>query len=260
MSDFTNFRAVYDELTDEVSRSRHQFVAGHLQNWFRHLDETPQVSEVIQDLQADLDFDAWYAEQKENSQGMGPGVLNYPADSGKQLGLKLLLFRHFAAGKEVLWQFAHGFISSSRDLNVLTHDAIDQVFGPMARELRRYLEGETAKRSAVPASDRSVRVDHNSADYARADQALDELEEAVRAANTFDDPEEKEQREAEVSAARRLIRAVRVRLEPLAELLKPLLVQFGTNLKDNLVKAAAAAASAALIALFGYLLKTLLGL
>ncbi|MHC2462728.1 hypothetical protein [Bradyrhizobium embrapense] len=260
MSDFTNFRAVYDELTDEVLRSRHQFVAGHLQNWFRTLDETSQVSEVIQDLQADLDLDAWYAEQKGASQGMGPGGLKYPPDARKQLGLKLLLFRHFAAGNEELWQFSRSFVSSSRNLNDLTHDAIDQVFGPMARELRRYLDGELAKRSAVPASDRSVRVDHNSADYTRAAQALDELEEAVRASNTFDDPEEKEQREAEVSAARRLIKAVRVRLEPLAELLRPVLVQFGANLKDNLIKAAAAAASAALIALFGYVFKSLLGL
>ena len=70
MSNFTNFRAVLDELTDEVARARYQFLADHLNGWFRQLDQTPVVNEVVQDLQSSLDFDKWYAERKASAGGM----------------------------------------------------------------------------------------------------------------------------------------------------------------------------------------------
>ena len=47
VSDFSNFRADYDELTDEVNRARHQFLSDHLTNWFEHIDDTPQVADVV---------------------------------------------------------------------------------------------------------------------------------------------------------------------------------------------------------------------
>ena len=260
MSDFANFRAVYDELTDEVSRSRHQFLPDHLRSWFRHLKETPGVNEIVAHLESGLDFDNWYAEQKTRQTGAGSGTLRYPADRKQQLGMKLLLFRHFAAGKEAAWQFAHAFVYSSSDLNELTHGVIEQIFQPMARELRRHLEAEFARADEVPASDRVVRLDHNSKSYAEAIEAITRLEQAVSAANTFDDPDEKEQREAEVSAAGRLMKAAQVRLEALAAVLKPILVQFATKVKDNVISTAAVTVSGALITLFGIVMKNLLGL
>ena len=35
--DFANFRAVYDELTDEVQQASHQFLPDHVANWFAEL-------------------------------------------------------------------------------------------------------------------------------------------------------------------------------------------------------------------------------
>jgi hypothetical protein len=43
---FTNFRAVYDDLTDDVMPARHQFLPDHLRNWSRQIDETPSVSSI----------------------------------------------------------------------------------------------------------------------------------------------------------------------------------------------------------------------
>jgi hypothetical protein len=261
MSDFTNFRAVYDDLTDEVGRARYQFVADHLKNWFVQLDETPGVSEIVERLQNGLDFQSWYEEQKNSIRSViGSGRLSYPVDREKALGMKLLLFRHFAEGKDDLWQIGFHFIGSSTNLNDLNQSAVEQIFMPMARELRRYLEVEVPKLEVIPASDRIVTVNHNSKDYTDADEAMAKLEKAIHEANDFDDPNEKEQREAEVSAARRLLKAAQVRLEPLASLLKPILVQFTTKVKDNLITAAAALASGALIALLGMGFKALLGL
>jgi hypothetical protein len=121
----------------------------------------------------------------------------------------------------------------------------------MARELRRYLETEVAKTDAIPASDRVVTVNHNSKEYADADEAMAKLEKAIHEANDFDDPLEKEQREAEVSAARRLLKAARVRVSALVELLKPLVTQYATKLKDNLVGIAVTGTISALGYLFG---------
>jgi len=56
------------------------------------------------------------------------------------------------------------------------------------------------------------------------------------------------------------LKAAQVRLEPLASLLRPILVQFTTKVKDNLITTAATLASGALITLLGNGFKALLGL
>jgi hypothetical protein len=92
---------------------------------------------------------------------------------------------------------------------------------------------------------------------------MEKLEAAIHEANDFPDLLEKEQCEAEVSAARRLLRATLVRLQPLVALLRPILVQYGTKVKDGLIAHAATATVTALIALLGVLaplFKTMLGL
>jgi hypothetical protein len=267
MSDFTNFRAVYDELTDEVTRARYPFLPDHLRNWFDHLDSTPQVAPIVSRLQHGLDIDGWAQQATVNNNRS----LNFGSDREKALGMKLLLFRAFADKKQDIAGFGFQFLHVGRNVNDNARAFVEQVFNPMARELRRLLEGELLRPEGekapplvpVPASDRSVTIDHNSRAYADAEEAMEKLEIAIREANDFSDPLEKEQREAEVSAARRLLRATLVRLEPLAALLRPILVEYGTKVKTGLIAHAAAATVGALIALLGVLaplLKSMLGL
>jgi hypothetical protein len=267
MSDFTNFRAVYDELTDEVARAAYAFMPGHLRNWFDHLDGTPQVSAVISRLQEGLDVDGWL------HQAMDIKKLTWGGDREKALGMKLLLFRTFAYEKMDIGLFGFNMLRVSRNPDENARVVIEQMFSPMARELRRALEGELGRPQSekvpipvplsVPASDRSVPIDHNSQAYADADAAMEKLETAIREANDFPDPAEKEQREAEVSAARRLLWARIVRLEPLVALLRPILVEYVSKVKDGLVAHAASATVNALTELFatlGALFKSMLGL
>jgi hypothetical protein len=264
MSDFTNFRAIYDELTDEMTRASHQFLPDHLRNWFDQLDNTPRVSEIVARLQDGVDIVGWL-QQAEDTKN-----LEFAGDREKALGTKLLLFRTFADKKQDIGLFGFRFLRVSRDVNDNARAFIEQVFSPMARELRRYLEGELAHPDGgekvpvpVPASDRSVPVAHNSQAYEDADAAMEKLETAIREANDFAEPLEREQREAEVAAARRLLRATLVRLEPLVALLRPIVVEYVMKVKDGLVAHAAAATVVALIALlgaFGPLLKSMLGL
>ncbi|MEO6839202.1 MAG: hypothetical protein ABI192_00400 [Bradyrhizobium sp.] len=257
MSDFSNFRAVYDELTDEVNRARYQFLPDHLRNWFEHIDDTPGVAEIVERLQAGQDFDSWY-KQAESTRGsfVGSGALQWPEGKEKNLGMKLLMFRACAEKKLEAAMIGHSFIYVGNNINDNAHAVIEQLFMPMASELRRYLEREVAKLLAtpsVPASDRVVSLDHNKPEYQEAVESLDRLVKTIRESNDYPSIEEKEQRIAEVSAARRLIDAVRVRVEPLVSLLRPVVIQFANELKDNLVTIAVSATIAALTALFGHI-------
>jgi hypothetical protein len=233
MSDFTNFRAVYDELTDEVMRSHKQFMPDNLANWFRTLDTTGEIAAQIQELESGVDFEKWKAELEVSRRLNRPLV--WPQEPEKRLGMQLRLFRSAAesGNGDIIAGYGWQFIpSADPSIDNSARRFIDQVFRPMARDLRRYLEKEIA---TVPAADRSVPLNHNSNEYTETIEAVEEVEKTIREANDFPDQEEKEQRIAEVSAVRRLLEAARVRVEALVLLLKPLAEQAKTKFKETVV-------------------------
>ncbi len=249
MSDFSNFRAVYDELTDEVVRARHQFVADHLRNWFEHLDDTPPVLLIVSRLQSGLNFPEWYKQQKTTVRSMvGSGRLQYPEETEKSLGMRLLLFREFAEGRMETHRFAIDFVYSRNDLNDLSRGVIEQLFEPMARELRRLLERELE--SGIPAANRIVRLDHNSVSYREAMAALDALKEFLRQSNDFPNAEEKEQALAEVTATKTLLEAVQVRLVSVLTVLRPAVKYVAKTFANTGVSKAAAFAWELILKLF----------
>jgi hypothetical protein len=261
MSDFSNFRAVYYELTDAVTSSRHQFFRDHLANFFDTIDQTPNAARIVADLESRVDVKKWYEDAKESvGSFVGSGTLDWPKDRTDKLAMRVALLRVFSTGEIDPIDFSHDFLYSQNNFDINISDISQQLFQPTSKELIRYIEAHFDNPPGVPAADRVVDVDHNSRGYVDAEDAMAQLEKAIREANDFNDPLEKEQREAEVSAARRLMKAVRVRLEPLVALVKPVLAQFANKVKDNLVGAAALAVSGALIALFGTVFKSLLGL
>jgi hypothetical protein len=75
---------------------------------------------------------------------------------------------------------------------------------------------------AIPASDRTVSLGHNSAEQKQALEKIDELVAAVEASNDFPgDPELKEQLIAELSAGRRLLEAAKVQVSAVRTALGP---------------------------------------
>jgi hypothetical protein len=244
---FVNFRAVYDELTDEVARARYQFLPGHLQNWFATVDATPDVSRIVEHLQSGLDFPTWL-------QQCEPGrTLVWPEQREKRLGMQLLLFRAASQGKVKIEILGFHFLHLGRDVNANASAFIEQIFVPMARDLRRYLEQQIGSVAIAPASDRVVRLDHNSAAYRDAMQALETLERVLKEANDFPDLEEKEQQVAEVSAARRLLQSARVRIAAVASLAGPTLTYLAKQFVNTGIGRAAGAAIDKLIALLGHI-------
>jgi hypothetical protein len=62
----------------------------------------------------------------------------------------------------------------------------------------------------IPASDRVVTLDHNSPAYKSLATSLEKLETALQTTNDFPEDSDRNQRTAELSAGRRLLRSVRV--------------------------------------------------
>jgi hypothetical protein len=217
------------------------------------LDETPRVAAIIQRLQDGLDFDAWYKVTRSTGGSfVGSAKLNWPQEKEKSLGMKLLLFRAAVKEELDLSEVGYTFIYVGNNIDANARAIIEQVFIPMARELRRYLEAELDEPATAPASDRIVPLDHNRPDYKEAVASLDKLIKTIKEANDFPEPN-KEQRIAEVSAARILMDADKVRTEPLVALLKPLVTQYATKLKDTLIGLAVTATIGAFVYLFGYI-------
>lgn len=107
----------------------------------------------------------------------------------------------------------------------------------------------------IPASDRVVSLDHNSAAYKDATKALDELIETVRIDNEYGDraPDEKEQLVASLTAGRRLLNAATIRLSAAYAILLPPLRYVADNFGKGAITAAGALALAAMVKLLGIL-------
>lgn len=105
----------------------------------------------------------------------------------------------------------------------------------MSRDLRRqFLKIANDRQEEIPASDRTVTLQHNAQSYQEAVEALDRLEELVQHTNDYDDYDDKEQKLAELAAGRTLLKAIRVRVRAVGQVLgaaiRSLATRFGTGL------------------------------
>ena len=102
--------------------------------------------------------------------------------------------------------------------------------------------------TSAPASDRVVRIDHNSALYREAHGALMEVEEALRGDNEFPDPELRNQILAEISAGRQLFEAPVVKVAIVLTVLGGALTTLSVAVPGLAVSILGAAAWAAVVA------------
>jgi hypothetical protein len=217
-----NFLAEYDDATSDVLGSKSATVDTNLERWFEVLDERLAISKITNDLEHRVDFKDWYAKEQARNTGVG-GDLHWPSGRENRLAMQLLSFRAMRREEPDLLNFHSQFMaSSSNRLDDIVYEVLSQVFSPMARDLRKYIERAYDRVSdvelmAAPASDRAVPITHNS-DYAEAIEQLDRLEELILTTNDFPDVEDRDQRAAEISAMRRLLNATRVRVDALISL------------------------------------------
>jgi hypothetical protein len=100
----------------------------------------------------------------------------------------------------------------------------------------------------MKAAEQTVELDHGAPEYQRATSALGAVTEAVRQSNDYasSEPEDREQRLAELEAGNRLLKAGRVRLAALVAVLLPALMYLANKFVDAAIGEAAAEAVAAL--------------
>jgi hypothetical protein len=187
--------------------------------------------------------------------GLGTKDIEWPDERAKRLGIQLLLFRRFASGEIEPGAFAFTLFRSGANINDGIADIVGQIFTPMCRELRRYLEEALARQddspSHVPASDRIVTLDHNSEAYRETIEQLDRLVEVLEQVNDYPDIEDKEQRIAELSAGRRMLQSARVRCAAVAAVLGPPLAWLTEKFAGGLIGQIAGSVWQAVKALVG---------
>ena len=167
------------------------------------------------------------------------------------------LFRRFADRALDPTDFALHFLFTDNNFDVHVRDIIDQLFDPFASDLRRFLARRLVRPQAVgelgiPASDRVVSVQHNSADYRELVTALQDLEKAIRETNKFPESDDRDQRLAEIEAGRTLLGASRVRVAAIFTLLADPLLFFTKKFAGEFIAKFADVAWRALQRLMGF--------
>jgi hypothetical protein len=237
----------FDHYASEVSLARHQDHARMLRQWFRTLEDAPEpLRSRIAWLRSKFSAERLSTEVIVQGRGMvGSGRLNWPDDLQGRLSSQLALLEALTEKEDSAWRFAMNFFPArSNNLNDIVSELNTHLIEPHVRELRRYLEknADTPIRGSgqdeIPASDRVVSLHHNTAAHNATDAALEDVERSLLQSNDGD-PEDKERVVAEVSAARKLLSASKVRVVALATLLGSALSWIASQFAETAVGKAA---------------------
>lgn len=135
---------------------------------------------------------------------------------------------------------------------LLTAEGLEEAERLMAETETSEIVGQHPE-AAVPASDRYVELDHNSAEYREATEAVLAVIERVRSDNQYGatEPDDKEQRLSELAAGSTLLKSVRVRVTAVTAVLLAPLTYLAAKFLDTAVGEAASAALNAVKVLFG---------
>ena len=122
-----------------------------------------------------------------------------------------------------------------------------------AEQLEGAAEAAVDPQDEVPASDRVVRLDHNSAEYVETVGKLEGAITTIQGSNAYaaEDPDDHGQRLAELESGKRLLLAARVRVESIRVVLVPALRWLAEKFADNAAGMIITAALTAILAFFG---------
>jgi hypothetical protein len=220
MPDPYEFFTSYDDLVTDVSNALPGDFPLHLIRWFGNIEEYAPAAVIVKGLEGPIDPVSWLERaQREATSGIGTTSLPWSTDSsellGQQLGLCRLLSRRDLDPQNLVVNYMYSS-SARHNAENSVRTLVQQVFRPLARDLRRRLwreiqDAQLDETLAIPAADRVVRIDHNSAAYQDALAKLDSVSEALRGAN-LPDPELKAQLTTELAVGRSLFESPRVRL------------------------------------------------
>ncbi len=124
----------------------------------------------------------------------------------------------------------------------------------MYEEIAEYKELSNNDSVAIPASDRVVRIDHNSQEYIKVLSEIDEVAEAARSSNSLsvDHADELQQRLSELEAGKVLMSAPQTNANYAKELVVNALKWIAEKIMDNLIAVIVGPLMLAFLALLGF--------
>lgn len=138
--------AEYDELAEDVARSKHDFFQGNVQRWLTFLKSAaPFAKPILQQLETAVDFNSWFEPYRLRLMGHGTKRIEWPQERNKRLGVQLLLFQQFVSGAIDPGTFALTVLHTGAHIRDGIAAIVGQIFVPMSRELRRFLVKSTTK-------------------------------------------------------------------------------------------------------------------
>jgi hypothetical protein len=249
--DKRTYFAEYDSLVADASQSVAQQFGGNTGRWLHFIETTPPTDAVVSALGQNLGRDDWIKCYATTGVAMGGGNVSLPLEKQPRLGAQLDLMRIFARGEWEPFQLALATMRTGQtNFNALTQLVVRQIFQPLARDLRRYIdENWPAEPTQESNSERVVRLNHDSDVYREAIESLNTVRDAVARSNSYNDPIDKAQQLAELSASRQLLDAPQVRADAIRSLPLRCLRYLRDRITDGVVSALIEAAIKAILAL-----------
>jgi hypothetical protein len=239
MAECDEFAEEYQDRIDDLLGAQHRNFSLRLSDWLDLLDESRFSKRIVQSLEAHVDFREWYNVALTTRGSMvGSGTLDWSRDRTERLGQQLGLMRFLAKEEMAFVSFTSDFLWGGKKLDDNVDLLNDQIIRPFARDLLKHIQKSQAGQVEVPATDRVVALDHNSAGMVELDCRLAEVESKLTESNSVTLEEGYSRNLAEISAARRLFQATSVRVQPVIDLLVPALKWVGSKVADGAISAA----------------------
>lgn len=238
-----------DELskqTRNVLSSRHGLWIENLSRWFDIIDSDLAAHKAVKALESSVDFDTWHNVLRAAIETKKSSHIRFPRDRSQSLGIRLRMFRAIVEDEFELFSFSLHFLGVHSEQDIVTAMSQD-IFLPMVEDLNKYLtEYFEAPDKLIPAADRIVRLDHNSADYKDIINAAEEFRRELIKTNVV--LEDKDRVVAEVSAGIELLKAPSVNTDAL----KATLVKGAKYVADKAGEAIIGATAVGLLGLIAH--------
>lgn len=218
------FFETYDDAAHRLYRARYEDFSRYLRSWLENLDTAPSILGVeIRRLRSIQDFSDVEVNVMVKPRGMvGSGRLNWSDDFETRAAGHLALLRELAFADLDPSSFAFDyFYAGDNNITRTVQEMAQHLFEPHAVELRRHLEAiadDEEDLPTVPASDRVVSLDHNSAAFREVVSSIEVVEERLRENNELL-PDEKARIHLELRSGVDLLKAPRTRLETIRVML-----------------------------------------
>lgn len=243
-----DFLTDYDQIAYEVQTARREFIEMRLARFFAFLnDEDDNIRSHIEYLRKRFPLDEINRSVLIEREGMGDDIIKMPSGQLDQLSVYLNIFGAMSTQAIRAETFAiQYFRGSERSLEVINRNMTDGFFAPFASELKRYIKKNydedppiSDQAAEVPASDRSVKINHNSTEYVQAEAEIAELIELLRSTNDYGEPDDRAQRLAELEAGKTILNAPEARVSVLRAIFEYCLTAIAKKFADNVAGAIA---------------------